>query len=203
MECEPWMRRKARVWWAVAGIALASLLGAVAIYDVHFRNRGVIVLHGDDPRVLVSDASGFPHIGVWGVLRYDEQTRCLYLETSSDHRHPEVFDRPLAVVWPIGSRPAVVDGRPGVRVGGFLGRFGGEVDFPGDILVGQGVGIGFVRQPTKRPGPNCYEGTLWVGHVERVTELPRTGIFDPLGPEPLYQEYPVVDLAQVHRVIVA
>ena len=133
-------------------VLAAALLGLV-IYDVHYREEHIISLYGDDPRVLVWEGlGGHTPIAVWGRLRYDDQTRCLYLETSSSTQRPHVFDRPIAVIWPKGSRPVKENGQPGVRVGGFLGRFGGSIFVDGDLLVGEGGGLGYVAQESQRPG---------------------------------------------------
>jgi len=189
-----WKRRL-----AITGIAIAisvPLLGLL-IYKIHYREEWVIGLYGDDPRVLVWEGNpGYIPIAVWGQLRYDEQTKCLYLMTSSSKRRPEVFDRPVAVVWPKGSRPVKEDGRAGVRVGGFLGRLGGTTFFEGDILVGEGSGVGYVAQVTRKPDEDCHSGTLHVsfGVVERVERLPDWDVFDPAGPQPLYLEVPTSDL---------
>lgn len=80
----------------------------------------------------------------------------------------------MAVTWPKGSRPVRDGGKPGVRVGAFLGRFGGTVFYEGDLLIGSGSGGGPLPEMTVKPGDDCRSGTYQVsfGTVERVAEFP-------------------------------
>lgn len=200
------MAVRRRRWFLTSGLAigLAALVWlGLAIYQVHFREERIIALYGKDPRILVSEQLGYTSSGAWGRLRYDEETKCLYLETSSSKERPEVFDRPIAVIWPKGTRPVTQDGKHGVRVGGFLGRFGGSILLEGDLLIGTGGGPGYVRQVTQKPGEKCYKGTLGAvfGTVERVDTLPDLDIFDPTGPPPLYLDMPIGDINEITPVV--
>jgi len=200
------MARPRRRWFLGGGLTLtftALVALGLGVYNFHYRDENVIGLYGEDPRALVSEGVGYAQVAVWGRLRYDDQTKCLYLETSSRKDQPDVFDRPVAVVWPKGSRPIGDDERPGVRVGGFLGRFGGETYYEGDLLVGMGSGVGYVAQTTRRPDDDCHSGTLGVvfGQVERVDKLPDWEIFDPAGPPPLYLPIPIGDWSNMPPVV--
>lgn len=166
-------RKRAVLLSSVVVVGLLAGLGAY-IYDFHLSSKSTTTTHGDDPRILVRETLGHPDQPVWGRLRFDERTKCLYLETSSSWETRSVLDRPVAVIWPKGSRPVFDDGRRGVRVGAFLGRLGGTVLYEGDLLFGAGRGGTSGSEPAQPLGDDCRTGTESVafGEVAQVEELP-------------------------------
>jgi hypothetical protein len=111
-----------------------------------------------------------PGLVVWGEVSYDAASGCIRLLTSETFVDRDVLDRAVDVAWPKGSRPVVKDGVQGVRVGGLLGLFGGQVILDGDLIWGGGSPAGTVdHSPTCNP--DSLAGPATLASVTVVTSL--------------------------------
>jgi hypothetical protein len=138
---------------AAATIGLAiflipTLLLASYWYWYESRSEQRWEYRGSDPSIIVDEGTmhgGFPVTVVGGVLGYEPDGRCLYLEV--DPSFVASVQDPLSgtqaplrvpIVWPKATRSVQVDGLRGVAVDAFVGRIGGRVLLEGDEVWGQG-----------------------------------------------------------------
>jgi len=138
----------------VAAVVLTALLafGGYAAWFHLATGDGVDVV-GDDPRILVRQDrySGMDAL-LSGTLGFDPATKCLVVVTSSGDT--------FGVVWPAGTRPAKSGSERGVRIGAFLGRFGGFTVMEGDKVEGGGGGG---ELPSMDPElSRCAEGDVFI-----------------------------------------
>jgi hypothetical protein len=96
------------------------VLAAIGLVGCTGSRPGMV---GEDPRIIVHDFEGGMDGLIIGTLRYDPDSRCLFLEHDDGS-----LSAPL---WPNGSTPIHQDGERGVDVAGY-----------GRILEGDAVAAG-------------------------------------------------------------
>lgn len=121
-------------WSVTAAVAVLVAFGGYAAWYHLYPGSSQPDLVGEEPRILVQqrpNLSGMDAL-LEGTLRYDAEVDCLVVETAEGHR--------AGVAWPRGTRGVVEGDRRGVRVGAFLGRFGGTTLLDGDqVALGGGA----------------------------------------------------------------
>lgn len=128
------------------------MIGLFLAYLIWTFWPGTIRAIGHDPRILVGSVYVGPGLGIIGQVAYAEG--CIYaIWLHAGTR--EVLGQ-YDAAWPVWSRPVVVDGVPGVRVGR-------EVFLVGDVFI-SGGGPGDPL-PIHDPPPRCRPGSRSLGFV--------------------------------------
>lgn len=163
-------------WLIVLAGVVAATVGFVGYAMVyHFNFRPVTTIQGSNPRIVVAEQNGWGDEAIWGVVTYDPQTDCLYLDQAAEFMDfpSRSTDLRYGIAWPKTTRAVTSGDRRGVRMDAFLGRIGGTV-----ILDGDHVWLGGATSPPPSAPDDCAGPDGW------VTIGPGGEIADQPGPRP-------------------